>query len=241
MPLSSWLVRTILPATTGEGSNVLARGNRYGDAFMVPILTQPNAQAVEGSRYVVTNPTMGTGVAGAITTAFADTSALCGIVNGASAGGKDIILDYLKMQYTVAPTSATAAQIAVTIDSGARSVAAGTLLTPVNPNMNIANATVASTVRFGAVTAAAATGAKRIVVRDAIRTGIPVVGDEVFINFGAMDSPAGPVSGAAANILAVPVGPVVIGPGHTVLIHTWHPANVTTGPSFEFEMGWIER
>lgn len=240
MPQIYGLANSAPPTPVANGAQVQPRANRRGELFVAPHGTPFSNGAIEGTRFAAANPTFGTAIAGAITAAFGDTTPLCLLRNTDAVGGKYIIVDYVKFFYTVVPASATSAEFGVTIDNTNRYTSGGTQLTSNNVNIQDGFTSVCN-IYFGAITASAASGSVRRFYRDKIKHAAPVVGDEVVINFGASDTPAGAASGAAANLLPVPVGPLVVPPQHSALIHVWHPANAVTGPSFECDISWSER
>jgi hypothetical protein len=66
--------------------------------------------------------------------------------------------------------------------------------------------------------------------------GLPVVGSEYSVRFGADTSPcAGPNSSMSV------AAPVLIPPGWWLVMHLWFPSNATTGASFEVDIGTWER
>jgi hypothetical protein len=157
-------------------------------------------------------------------------------------GAKRIYLDYLDLIVVGTPTTATSAQMAVTIDNTNRFSSGGTAITPVNSNMDSANATIAA-MNFGAVVLTAASGSARTISRQILKTQATpcfAVGDSVVVNFGMVQGSTGPSSGTVAQTFNIPIGPVVIGGGDSLNIHLWYPA-VTAAPTYEFDMGWWER
>jgi hypothetical protein len=240
MPLESFRSSMALPTPTADGANALGRGSRYGEPWYLSALVGTDGAAAEGSYWRACNPTPGTALAQAVTAGFADTTPLICIRNTDATGGKTIYLDYVALLMTVIPASATAWDLAVTIDPNARAPTAGTALAGQCVNTLYAPTSIC-TATFGPTSVAAAV-ARRLVSRRRIFNAIPVVNSVLFISFGAQDWMAGQtISGTTAVNLACPCGPLAIAPGHTGLIHLWYPSNATTGASYEAEMGWIER
>jgi len=201
-----------------------------------------NIDALAGKYFKATNPAFGTGIAQSIVTGFLATSPILSIFNSAGSGGLSIHPDYIKLICTAAGATSTAAHLAIVLDVINRFSSGGSTITAANPNSG-SSTTSKAVINFGALVATAASAARQI-GRDAIKTQAApcwVVGDEVFIKFGNFDNTFGPTNGAASNIYPAPTGPVVIAPGHTLLLYLWNVANATTAPSWEFEMGWAER
>lgn len=198
----------------------------------------------QGNYFNALSPTPGTGIAQTVVTAFSATDGVMCLFNAAStasSSGSRVFMDYIRLVTTVIPASATSSQVVVAIDNANRYTSGGSALTPVNANGTVGNATNA-TVNFGALVLTAETAAKRRLARAVLRSAIPVVQDETLLVFTSVDAPgaAGSMGGAVALRSVVPVGPAVIGPGQSLTVHIYSPANATTPPSYEVEMGWWE-
>lgn len=190
------------------------------------------------------NPTAGTGIAEAIKAAFAATAATALLRNGAPTRGLQIRPRYLRMVNTVAPASGTAVHCRIAIDDGVtRFTSGGSSLTPRNRDMGSGVASQA-TCRFGALVTAAATANVRYVSQSSPSVVIPVVGDEIIFAFGnrtvAAELAASNLGGTVARRIVTDVGPVTIGPGSEMLVHTWYPSNAATPASWEVEFVWEE-
>lgn len=234
------------PSSVAEGTNKTVRGSRYGEPFVYPACTPDKAVCSEGNYFFACNPTFDTGIAMGIQTTFSDTANILALIrNTASANGKSLYLDYIRLICTAAGASTTISELGITIDPNNRYSAGGTALTPVCGNSGLSTGTVAD-IRFGIVTALAAVS-KRQLCRAKLKTQAApcwTIGDQVLITFGETDSVAGsPTSGAATLVLPVSCGPVILGPGnnHSCLIHMWNKNNAATAPSWEVEFGWWER
>jgi len=238
-----------LPTAVADGVSKQARSTRYGDMFTIPLSAGAYGLADEGSYFKATNPTVSTGVAHALTTTWAATTALFVLFNNDAEGAKRIYLDYVKLHLVSAsPTAATSIESAVTIDNTNRYASGGSAITPKNPNMDSSQATIA-VLNFGAVTASAASGAVRLLARNRFpHRAAPaiVLGDTLIFNFGRVESfglaQAGSATPATApSMFVTSCGPAVLGGGDSLVFHLWYPAIATTAPSYEFEMGWWER
>lgn len=241
MPQSYNIARRAKPSAIAEGAQGQQRGGRYGEAMALPVGIGRWPLALEGSYFKAISPTPGTGIAQAITTAFSATAGALSLFNGDSAGGAQIYLDYIRLINTVVGASTTRSEALVAIDNIQRYSSGGSLLTAVNPNMDSSLAGV-GVPRFGALVFAAESGSVRRLSRFQLRTAIMVQYEEWLITFGS-EQGAGTttLSGTAAQRNIVDAGPAVVGPGHTLTLHLWNPANAATPPSWEVEVGWWER
>lgn len=246
MTASSATVRQALPTAVAEGSDANLRGSKYGEPVVIPLLNKNHQLAADGSYFVTTNPTPGTGIAYAVTAAASETAGyFLAIINGSSAGdpsAKTIFLDYLRLIPTVAPASGTSGRFAWRSDVAAKYTSGGSALTPVNPNSGNGNTSVAS-VKAGALTTAAASGVARLISHGVLRGAIPVVNDEYVFDFGGAEAAGGSIITSGTNVqrMGIPVPPIVIGPGMMVGLQLWFPSNAVTGLSAELELAHWER
>lgn len=252
MPSIFGITRSAQPSKVADGTSQQMRVGARGEQVVIPLTAGTYALADEGAYFKAINPTLGTGIIHALTTGFSATAALFCLRNTDAEGAKRIYLDYVKLvtgATAIGMTAATSIESAVTVDNTNRYSSGGTVLTPQNPNMDSAQATVAS-LTFGAVVLAAASGSVRNAARGAFpRRAAPalVTGDQLFWQFGSAD--AGPninvvgaaVPATAAAAMFQTMGPVIIGGGDSLNFHLWYPAGATTAPTYEFEIGWWER
>lgn len=198
-------------------------------------------QADLGRFYVATNPTVGTGIAQSIVTAFSATDGLLTLRNGAlGSSTRRLFPAYLKLIPTVIPASATRSELAITVDDITRYSSGGSAITVTKgPNMAVTD-TTAGIVHFGALTLAAAGANVRLVSRSQLRAAIPVAFEEYLIDFTGLGT-TGTLGGTAPvrNIYSAP--PVILGSGQSMQVHVWHPSNAATAASWEFELGYYER
>lgn len=241
MPQIYNLVRRYLASAVAEGAQAQARGGRYGELGTLEFGPVRYPLALEGSYFKAINPTPDTGIASAITAAFSATAALWTLYNADAANGKQIALDYIRIIPTVVPASATRSEVVIAIDNIQRFSSGGSTIAAKGANMDQATASIA-TFNFGAVVAAAESGNVRRLARAQLRAAIPVAFEELVITFGSESAPGTTtLGGTTAQRNVVDVGPVVIGPGHTLVGHVWHPGNAATPASWEVEAGWWER
>lgn len=195
--------------------------------------------ADEGSIFTCVNSIPGTGLNQGVISGFSSTAALLTLRNNGAAG-KRIYPKWLRLIPTVVPASATRSEFLISIDSITRYSSGGTAVTVLkNVNMDSAAASDAI-VHFGQLTLAAASGNERRIARGQLRSAIPVVGEEIVLTFDGFHAP-GTLGGTTAIESVAGVAPIIIGAGHSMQIHVWHPGNATTGASWEFELCWAER
>lgn len=235
-----------LPGTAyGEGVAVPLRGSRRGELYTSQIAPgKLHALSDEGSYFVATNPTVGTGIAGiAASDGFDDLETFLFLRNTESnSTGKRLFLDYILMRVTAVGTGGTNFSFAMKLDKGNnRFTSGGSAITPVSPNMDSVAAAIA-TVRAGAVVTAAASADARLVASGLLRSVIKVVGDAYLFDFGAAAKAMSShiVAGTAIANVVVPCPPVVVGPNQMFLLHEF-AASQTVGASYTFEVGWWER
>ena len=206
-------------------------------------LATKNTQfGLTGQYYNATNPTPGTGVVSlAAPTAFTDIKPYI-LFNNADPV-KNVTIDYLRLQCTVAGTNGTAIHWAHKIDgsNASRYTSGGSVITPVNAYQG-AGSNSSAIIYCGAIVAVASSASSRLLGHGNIRVVKPVIGDTYLFNFNG-DMGAG-VSGmildgsAIANVVTE-TSPVIIGPGQWWAFHLWLPAQ-SVGSSYEFDLGYIE-
>lgn len=234
-----------------DGTNQNVRLGPYGEQITLQAGIAPDVQALGGQRYqaLITPAVTPTGTAMGIQTTFSDTANVPFIiVNGASAGGKRIVMDYITVRITAAGSTTTSSEAAFEIDPANRYSSGGTSLTVANATTDVTTATVASQVRYAAITATAAGGSRKWLWQRIIRKAAApawIVHDQVHFAFGApgvLVHGANLISSTDANgtVLTFPVPPAVIGPGGSGLLHIANIANASTAPSILVEAGWFE-
>lgn len=227
------------PSANSENTQVQPRLARYGEQVVQEISASRFALAEEGSYFSATNPTPGTGIAASIIAAFSATNGVF-LIRNAGSGGEYLFMDYLRLIPTVIPASATRSELLVAVDNTTRWSSGGSTLTSTNRSMASSAASVA-VVRTGALVLAAESGSVRRLSRAQVGTTIPVAFEETFIRFGGETSASGSIGAATGLRKGIPVGPAVIGNGHDLIVHLWHPGNAVTAGTWEVEAGWWER
>lgn len=228
-----------------------ARGGRYGEKYVLSPMPYKHLLSDEGSYFVATNPTIGTGVAYALQTSFSATAGFFAIQNTEKAGGKRLYLDMLKLYLTAAPTATVSMEFAFVLDTRDRAPTAGNVqVVPNCTNGDIPSAaSIANLQAYSAATLtlpAAAGGTNKTVGRVRIPTSLGIIGDEYILQFGPTDIPGfvpGLTATRATAVARLGAGapPIIVAPQQWLLIYMWWLTAATTAPSFEYELGWFER
>lgn len=232
----------------GDGISVPFRINGRGEQYVLPIVSDMKTALMEGSYYIASTPTPGTGitlsVAAGVT--FSDTQGLVGINNidtGVVIGGqaKRIFLDFIMWHVTTVPTAATQHDIAGRIDTGARS-SGGTVVNPVNANMDYSNQSVGR-IFANPTVVAASNNVRNLFHYIAKKAAAPayIVDDVVILKFGGVDwSSISNIIATTTGITVIPCPPVAIGPGQSFVLNEWAPAR-SAALSGELFVGYVER
>lgn len=202
------------------------------------------ATGLDAAYFVASNPTPGTGITGhAAPTTLDDTKPLLYLFNS---GSKRVCPMYLRLTLTAASVGNTVQRFTQILDGApqagvTRYSSGGTQLIPKSTNQA---AQIGSDARvyFGAVTAAAATAAKRIVFNQTYRTVLGVVADVYQFNWAShqvLDPASLITTGTAVSHVSFHYAPVVVGPGQSFLVHQW-AASQSAAPDFEVEFAYIE-
>jgi hypothetical protein len=245
------------PAVTPEGvaTPLTFRAGKYNELGVLNYYPDQYPLALEGSYFVFSSPTPGTGVAATTSlTAYASggTKPFLFIGNNNVPGGPNIELDYLKIIQTAAqlPTSATNMQIAVSLDLMALKAATGTAVAPVNPNP--LSTITTNGIVLNTVTTNADSTSARLVFQDFIEpivgtTPCAVAGDMYTVKFGALDHiNSGPYYQLSAGtplqvkLISSSAPPVVIPPGWAACVKIFGTANAAA-QTYSFEGTYRER
>lgn len=232
-----------LPTRNADSSTAQSpsRADSYLGAFTTPLTGKEYGAVSEGSYFVGITPTSGTGIIGhAAPTTFDETKPYILLYNSSTT--KYIYPQYVSFNETVASVGGTVMRFVPCVDNTNRYTSGGTALTVNNANGGSSIASVATTAFVGAMTAAAATAGRRnygdVVFRG---TTIDIIGDHYTIVFGPTSSNGGATSKVATLIdSSRVVAPIAVGPGQSFLLHQWAAAQ-STGPTFQVQIGWIER
>lgn len=242
------------PTRYGDNSTPAGppRASAYNEQVVQSMVPTKHVLSEEGAYFTVINPTPGTGVAHALTTAFSSTAALFSLFNSAPVGGANIYLDYLRLIETAtAPATSLQQDFLIQLDQALNRAptANNVALTPVNLNLGSANKGFANWQAFnaGAMTVPAqATATTKNASRIHLATGQVILGDENVIQFGGVDTLPGQGGGAAVR--AVDLGrrvthapPIMCAPQTWLTIFRWGIGEATNVPSYEYEIGYWER
>jgi hypothetical protein len=243
----------ILPVRTLEGveSESFLRASLYGDLKVQSMVAKALHMSADEGSYFITNNGQ-TGIPAPAQTGFVNTTPLILIQNLDSAGGRRIYLDYLDLVTTLAGSAVAAAsviQAAVVLDAIQRFSTGGTNLTPnnVSPNMDIAGARSVAAVFYAPITLVPSAVARTVVGLRTVRptvsaTVLDVVGEEKHFNFGGIEAMLnGNIVVANANLISLPMPPIVIGPGQSALIYLWFVSTAPIPAQYAPELGWWER
>ncbi len=239
---------------------VPGRCSPYGDGYVVSLFPTKHALADEGSYFVVSSAgTVAPAIPGTFVAqqgqiaAFGDTTPLWVVQNRATPDdGTRIYLDFLRLLLGgTAPTGTVSLEAAVRIDGVSKlPTNANQYSNPIPVNVNgddsrLSVSQVYAYVAANAMATPASSGAVRNVARSRIPSGAAVVGDEYLFRFGSVDSaPQVGLTAARATTPARLVGdaaPAIIGPGQWATIHLWWLTSATNLPTWEWEIGLIER
>lgn len=226
------------PFADNLGSGAGTRAGRYSEGYVLAVGGKETWLGDEGSYFTARTPTPGTGIIGhPAPTTFDETKPMLLVYNG---GVNRIYPQFLRLHETVVSTAATRTQFTIAVDQGNRLSSGGTALTTQNVNMDSVIASQA-TCTTGAVVAIAATASRRIIDHIVFRGTIDVVEDVYEIVFGGSDgSQQGGSRVATVQDFSKMTAPVVIGPGQSLLVHQWS-ASVSTGPTLQVTLGYVER
>lgn len=241
-----------IPAAVPDGSDVKLRGGRFGEAQVLSVVRKQHLLADEGSYYVANNAQ--TGIASSVGTAFSATAGFMTVSNTDSAdntNSRRIFMDYVNLTTTAAGSWASAGvnlQIMVYLSMSERYVSGGTELTIQSPNSSAPGRDTVARLRMGAITTSAALGTDRPIcglriLRPAVSSTVAdVIGETKQLNFGGVEAMLnGSITVAAANMISVPLPPIVIGPGHSMVVHFIMNGTTPAAASYAPEVGWWER
>jgi hypothetical protein len=241
-------IQTTVPSRTPDSPLVTTLPTRTGfdgSAYNSSLTNKEFFFADEGSFFVATNATVGTGIAGHAAPVVADTSTktLLHVFNGNAAGGKWIYPQYIKLRWTAIGANGTSTFWVVYIDQKGSTAATsgGTASVAVNTNSGQSLAS-GGTVTFGAVLTTY-TSARKVGAFQS-RSVIQVAEDTQLITFGQPNQ--FPLTGGVTNggtaILSSSnaFAPLAIAPGGNFgLVQT--TIAQTAASSFDYEFGYVER
>lgn len=225
-----------------DGSFAITRANKFSESIYSVNLSTQNAS--EGSSYVSTTPTPGTGVVLLLQTAYSINNPSILIKNkGQTSTDKDIILKRIKLICTAAGNGNNV-DCAMILDTGDKYSSGGALMVSKNTSTDSpASADTIADIRNSSVSGIGinTTTTGRLVYRSKIKSTAAVVGDEYVLLFGAEPGPeSGSLSSAAASRNTNSVPPLIIAPNGNLAIHFW-TAGATVAPTYELVIEYAER
>jgi len=201
------------------------------------------AAADEGSYFVSTLANTASTAVANTTQALADTNPALGMFNGASAGGFNIYLRYIKIRVTVVGGSNTSKNYSAIVEQRTDKLSTtGTALgTPVN--VNTGSSVLSKMNGWGGVNiAASANSTLRRVGDGQVGGAVEVAFDEWIFDF------APPVMGknliGTATLVSartVPMAPVILAPGWWFTLGFWGASQAASADTYGWEIGYIER
>ncbi len=207
--------------------------------------------AAAGKYFTASNPTPGTAIQCGTVTAFSATAdGLFTLSNGNAPGGASIRLDYLTLNMTgTAPTATTVMKMAFFNETGIVAPSGGnSAVVPRNVLSGGAASAGSLNVFVNAMCTipAAAAGAVRTLLGNvSIPTNLGITGDTYVVTFGG-DPMAGGGNQTAVRVAATAARfacstvPIIIPPQNTLIADWWWIGQATSGPLFEYEIGYIE-
>lgn len=208
------------------------------------IFAGDNAAADEGSFYTCSQAiTAGNAVATTSQVTGAANPVLA-IQNGWPTGGYNIYLRYIKILVTTVPTSNTTVNYVASVDPlQAKLTTITTALTNVN-NVNSTSGVLSKAQVYGGVLVAAALSAQgRLLGAGQVTGAIPVAFDEHIFYFGS-PSQDGSMVGTQTLVkrVGVSMAPIILAPQWWFTLGYWGASwGAAAAPSYQFEIGWIER
>lgn len=246
--VNSWgLAGRALPGAGTDQSYVPMRTTRRGEVVTQSLLGgKMHTLAQEGSYFVATNPTVGTGIAGiAAADGYSAIETLLLLYNQSTeAEAVHICLDFLELQCTVVDTNGTDLRFDHHIDNTDRFSSGGSAITPVNPCMD-STASPKGRLRFGAVVSSAASSSVRYLGGRQLASTDLVANDLMLFTYGGSNSFSNQNSNLTeeatlARFWHIACPPVVLGPGDSYLF-TLNSASQSGAATYTFTAGWWER
>jgi hypothetical protein len=228
---------------TPDGNEATPRLGKYGEIVALGLNAKPFSAVEEGSAFVAVTPTAGTGVALGIAAAtqIVVTAPSLVIINNDAVGGKNVILDNIKLLVAAAGTAGTYQRFSIFTDAASSYTSGGTAFTVNNLNTGVGASSVVKGFDASVAIVAAATGAKKHIAEGVTRTAIPVIGDQLLVQFGGnVGNDSSITNGTAPLNLTTIVPQVVLAPQTGLFIWLWS-ASQSAAPTFEYAIQWIER
>lgn len=237
------LDRALPSAGASSGEYLAARSTRYGEIMTVPLHQKMYGLIEDGTYFIATNPTMGTGIAGIAASTSYDAAEHLLLLRNTSTS-KRLYLDFIDIVCTAAGAAGTTTGFTMVLDTGTtRYTSGGSTITPVNPNMET-NESAECTLKFGALVTTAASADVRPLGDFLVRTVIKVVGDSYRFTFGDSNASwqcaGASLDGTTSAKVTIPCPGVVLGETDQFLLSDW-AASQSGASSYQLRMGfWLK-
>lgn len=234
-----------VPGASSDGTQTPLRIGRHGEMYTIPAGPHRSTLADEGSYFVASNPTPGTGIAGiAAADGFNAAETLFLLYNTATTSESTrLYLDFLELSCTVVDTNGTDIRYDMHIDSTDRYTSGGSAITPVCPNMD-SSASAKGRLKFGALVSAAASSGVRYLGGRLLSSTDLVANDCFRFDFGGAGGAGQGLNyseeATLGRIFQVASPPVVLGPGASFLFSI-NCSSQSGAATWSFNAGWWER
>jgi hypothetical protein len=231
------------PTAGNQGEYLPVRATRFGEMMTAPLDSKMYGRVDDGSYFIATNPTMGTGIAGiAASTSYDATEHLLHLRNTSTT--KRLYLDFIDLVVTAAGAAGTTTGFTMVLDQGAtRYTSGGSAITPVNPTFEYSESPECA-LKFGALVTGAATADVRPLGDFLVRTVVKVVGDSYRFTFGDSSSSwqcaGASLDGTTSAKITIPCPPVVLGETDQFFLSDW-AASQSGASSYQLRMGFWMR
>ncbi len=218
---------------------VPTRTGPYGEAYALNISGKEYGAADDGSYWMASNGTPGSGIIGTASIAAITAASPTFLVVNTHAT-KSLSPQFLHLHETVVSSVGARVQFTFYLDVINRYSSSGTALTINNVNTGATN-TSGVLVYAGAIVAAAANAGQRLIDHVTFRGTIDVAEDEYEFVFGSNGGglATGPQAATVQHFSAT-CPPVSIAPGHSMLMHQWVTGQVNA-PTYLYRFGFILR
>ena len=245
--LVGFVAQKILPQPNADNSSAIQnlRVGTYGELAINGYLTKKHALAGEGSAFVTATTPGAASVLFPIVTSYANTAGCLFFQNANAVGGPVAYLDYLKLTCYQVPASTTQVGYAIIrelITNLAITTNHVTSVAPVNTN-GVSNVASKCNVLYQNSATASVNGAPAVATGAVIGSGrlggLPIIGDELVIDFGGDASSAyGATSVASRKVSTAPA--IAVPPGQQIMIVPWFVGNSATGGTWYMELVHFE-
>ena len=205
--------------------------------------------AAAGKGFIASNPTPGTGIVCGTVTAFSATAdGLFTLSNGNAAGGASIRMNSVALNMSgTAPTATTVMKSAFYLEQGIVAPSGGSSAV-VPRNALLGGPASSGTLNVFAAamcTIPAAVGTRQLAGNVSIPTNLGITGDSYIVKLDGTQPDNGAFSVVVratvpSRFAAGTAAPIIIAPQQTLIADWWWIGQATNGPTFEYEISWIE-